>query len=157
MAAKGAVPSDVSSEPRFSIAVYAAVTMATRSPGTSSLMITGITTLPTVMAAPMISMPASIPPNPGSERTSVPSRTPESVSKTAVSAPARRTTSAANGVRIANINTGTVVMSPAADAVSTRSFAMSPNTGVGATIGPRMLTAATSTPATTNHGIRRER
>jgi len=156
-AAIGAVPIAASSEPTLSIAVYPAVTIVTRSGGTSRRMITGITTLPTVIAMPMISMPASIHPNPGIERTSVPTSTPHSVNRTATSAPARRTRSAASGVNAAKASTGTVVMSPAVDAVSTRSSAMLPSTGVGATMGPRMLTAATSTPITTSQGMRRER
>jgi len=133
------------------------VTIVTRSGGTSRRMITGITTLPIVIAMPIINMPASIHPKPGIERTSVPASTPHSVSSTAISAPARRTRNAASGVNAANASTGTVVMSPAVEPESTRSSAMLPSTGVGATIGPRMLSAARSTPSTTNHGMGRKR
>ena len=73
----------------------------------------------------------------------------------ASSAPARRITSAATGVSSANMSTGAVVSSPAVAEPMPKSFSMSRSTGVGATIGPRMLRAATSTPASTNHGMLR--
>ena len=112
-------------------------------------MITGMTTVPIVTAAPMTSIPASIHSNPGTVRMSVPHRTPVSEISSAISAPARRMTSAATGVRRANISTGAVVISPAAAEPIPRSLSISRSTGVGATIGPRRLIAATRMPTTT--------
>ena len=85
----------------------------------------------------------------------MPSSTPLSESMSASSAPARRITSAATGVSSANMSTGAVVSSPAVAEPMPKSSSMSRSTGVGATIGPRMLSAATSTPAMTNHGMPR--
>ena len=114
-----------------------------------------MTTLPIVTAAPITNIPASIQPNPGIARITVPSSTPLNDSSSASSAPARRITSAASGVSSANMSTGAVVSSPAVAEPMPKSASMSRSTGVGATIGPRMLSAATSTPAMTNHGMPR--
>ena len=154
-AASGAVSSEVISEPALSVATYAAVITPTCAGGTSRRMTTGITTLPIVTAAPITNIPASIQPKPGIARMTVPSSTPLSESMSASSAPARRITSAASGVSSANISTGAVVSSPAVADPIPKSASMSRSTGVGATIGPRMLSAATSRPAMMNHGMPR--
>ncbi len=60
--ASGTVPRAVTSDPTFSVAEYAAVATAVRSAGRSRRMITGTTTFPIVIAAPMMNMPASIEP-----------------------------------------------------------------------------------------------
>lgn len=111
--ATGTVASAVSSDPAFRVAEYAAVATAVRSGGRSRRMITGITTFPIAIAAPITIIPASIEPNPGSARTNVPTMTPASESSRAISAPARRITSAASGVMTANMTTGAVVSRPA--------------------------------------------
>ena len=86
---------------------------ATRSGGTSRRMMTGITTFPMVMDAPITTIPASMNPKSGTERITVPRSTPDSETRSAISAPVRRTKIAASGVRSANISTGAVVRRPA--------------------------------------------
>lgn len=118
-------------------------------------MITGITTFPTVIVAPMMTIPVSMDPNPGSARTSVPIMTPPSAISSASSGPARRITSAASGVISANITTGAVVSSPADAEPMPRSAMISGRTGVSAMIGARRLRAATRMPTSTSHGADR--
>ena len=130
----------VKTEPALSDAVYTPLTTPSR-PRKSRRTITGTTTLPTAIAAPITTVPVTAHAKSPSDRTTVPSATTARDRRIVVSRLALRMRNAASGVATANSTTGMLEKIPAAATEIPRPAATSCTIGATATIGPRRLSA----------------
>jgi hypothetical protein len=105
-------------------------------------MMSGAAMLPTVMARPISTVPATTRTGPPAERTSTPTNTPRMVSVTASSAPNFRAASEASGAAREKQRTGMLVSRPSMTGEKASSACIGPTTGATATNGPRRFSAS---------------
>ena len=108
----------------------------------SRRMISGTAMLPTVMARPISTVPATTRAGPPADRTSTPARTPRMVRLTANSAPNFLAARDASGEASEKQSTGMLVSSPSTTGEKCSSACIRSTTGATATNGPRRFSAS---------------